>query len=107
MKNILTVLAALLALGLAAAPAAADPAHHPKVQKSYRVQGEVVAVDRAASKLRLKHDKVPELQWPGMTMDFAVADGKLLEALQPGQKGEFQFELANGAARVTGFTAAQ
>lgn len=107
MKKILTLAAALLALGIATLPASAEPASQTKAQKSYRVKGEVVAVDRAASKVKLKHEEVPELQWPRMTMDFAVANTKLLDALQPGRKGEFQFELAGGAARITGFTPAK
>jgi Cu/Ag efflux protein CusF len=48
----------------------ADDAHHPKTeaQKNYAAKGEVIAVDKAAGKVKLKHEAIPEREWPTMTM---------------------------------------
>jgi Cu(I)/Ag(I) efflux system protein CusF len=100
MKKLLITGCALAAFGVAAVPGYADDAHHPKVeaQKSYTAQGEVVAVDKAAGKVKLKHEAIPELEWPAMTMFFAVADKAQLDALEIGTRVEFQFVKANGGA---------
>ncbi|EEF26073.1 conserved hypothetical protein [Ricinus communis] len=71
-----------------AIPVYANDAHHPKadVQKSYAAKGEVVVVDKAAGKVKLKHEAIPELDWPAMTMFFAVADKSQLESLAVGDQ---------------------
>jgi Cu(I)/Ag(I) efflux system protein CusF len=38
----------------------------------------------------LKHEAIPELNWPAMTMFFLVADKSQLDALAIGNKVEFQ-----------------
>jgi len=81
-------------------PVYANDAHHPKAeaQKSYAVKGEVVAVDKPAGKVKLKHEAIPELDWPAMTMFFPVADKSQLDAVEVGNQVEFQFVKANGGA---------
>lgn len=54
-------------------------------QKTYPLNGRVVAVDVANQQVTLEHDAVAELNWPAMTMPFKVADAQLLQGLQPGQ----------------------
>jgi len=100
MKKLLISAFALAVFGIAAVPAYADDAHHPQAaaQKTYTAKGEVVAVDKAAGKVKLKHEAIPELEWPAMTMFFAVADKAQLEALDAGTRVEFQFAKANGGA---------
>ncbi|MDP2154263.1 MAG: copper-binding protein [Methylotenera sp.] len=85
-------------LSIVAAPVYANDAHHQTVgnQKSYSAKGEVVAVDGALSKVKLKHDAVPELQWPGMTMFFNVADKTLLDTVKVGDQVEFEFVKVDG-----------
>jgi len=102
MKKFLSVAVVFMALGLSAAPVFSDDTHHVQsgAQKTYAAQGEVMAVDAAAGKLKLKHGTVPELKWPGMTMDFPVADKALLNGVKAGDKVDFRFELVNGSARV-------
>jgi len=39
----------------------------------------------------IKHDPVPSLKWPGMTMGFVVKDKALADKLKPGAKIEFEF----------------
>lgn len=107
MKQVLLLAAAVLVLGFTAASAISDETHPAKAaaQQSYTVKGVVVAVNQAAGKLKLKHEAVPELQWPGMTMDFPVADKSVLTGIKPGQKVEFQFDMTSGSPRVTRVTA--
>lgn len=85
-------------LSIAAAPVYANDAHHQTAdnQKSYAAKGEVVAVDGALSKIKLKHDAVPELKWPGMTMFFNVADKSLLDTVKIGDQVEFEFVKVDG-----------
>ena len=76
MKKLLVSVVMFAAFGVAITPIYANDAHHPKAvaQKSYTVKGEVVAVEKAAGKVKLNHEAVPELDWPAMTMFFPVAD---------------------------------
>ncbi|MFZ3087552.1 MAG: copper-binding protein [Methylotenera sp.] len=85
-------------LSIAVAPVYAYDAHHPSVetQKSYSAKGEVVAEDKDSSKVKLKHDPVPELNWPAMTMFFNVADKSLLDAVKIGDQVEFEFVKVDG-----------
>lgn len=100
MKKVLITAFVLAMFGIAAVPAYAENALDPKAvaQKSYAAQGEVVAVDKAAGKVKLKHEAIAELEWPAMTMFFAVADKAQLDALAAGSRVEFQFVKVNGGA---------
>ena len=51
----------------------------------------VVTKPPANGKVTIKHDPVPSLQWPGMTMGFVVKDKAVADKLKPGAKIEFQF----------------
>lgn len=91
-------------LSNAAAPVYANDAHHPVAdnQKNYSAKGEVVAVDSALSKVKLKHDAVPELKWPAMTMFFNVADKALLDTVKIGDQVEFEFvKVDSGGSLIT------
>lgn len=98
MKKVLISAVVFALLGIAVTPIYADDAHHPKAeaQKKYTVKGEVVAVDKAVGKVKLKHEAIPELDWPAMTMFFPVADKSQLDALKVGDQVEFQFVKTNG-----------
>ena len=104
MKKFLIYMIAFAALGIAAAPVYADDSHHPKAdshhpnapaQQSYTVMGEVVVVDKEASKVNLKHEAVPDLDWPAMTMFFPVADRSQLDILKVGDQVEFEFAITD------------
>ena len=104
MKKILIISLAVAAFGIAATSTYADDTHHPQTeaQKSYSVIGEVVAVDKTAGRVKLKHEAVPELNWPGMTMFFAVSDKTQLDILEVGNRIEFQFvKDKDGAPLIT------
>lgn len=100
MKKVLITAFVLAMFGIAAVPAYADDTRHPKAeaQKSYAAKGEVVAVDKAAGKVKLKHEAIAELEWPAMTMFFAVADKAQLDTLRAGARVEFQFVKVSGSA---------
>ncbi len=57
----------------------------------HKASGTVTKVDREKSRVTIKHGAVATLDWPAMSMAFAVKDRALLENLQPGRKVEFQF----------------
>jgi Cu/Ag efflux protein CusF len=78
-----------------APPAAASVAAAP------RTAGEVRRVDAAQGKLTLRHERIESLDMPAMTMVFQVADPKLLEGLQAGDKVRFAAEKRGGAYTVT------
>jgi Cu(I)/Ag(I) efflux system protein CusF len=92
MKRFLIMTLACIAFGGATIFVYANDAHHPKadVQKSYAVKGEVVVVDKDTGKVKLKHEAIPELDWPAMTMFFSVADKSQLDNLVVGDQVEFQ-----------------
>ena len=63
----------------------------------HKGQGTVNRVDEKANKVNLAHGPIPSLNWPGMRMDFQVADKQVLKNLKPGQKVEFRLiEKAKG-----------
>lgn len=109
MKRFLMVIAAMLTFSITTQPAHADDSHHPKAeaQKSYAVKGEVVAVDKAGGKVKLKHEAVPELDWPAMTMFFPVADKAQLDALNAGDLVNFEFVKSDNGPLITQIKAAK
>ena len=103
MKRLMMIALASAAFGAAAMPVYANDAHHAKTeaQKSYAVKGEVIALDQAAGKVKLKHQAVPELGWPGMTMFFPVADKAQLARLKVGDRVDFRFVQAADGPLIT------
>lgn len=60
---------------------------------SERVQrgiGTVTKVARELGAVVIAHDPVPSLDWPAMTMTFAVP-GRLIDRIEEGDRVEFQF----------------
>lgn len=108
MKRYLLIALASLAFVTSFTPVYANDAHHPKAetQKTYAVKGEVITIDKAASKVKLKHDAVTELDWPAMTMFFSVADSSQLDAISIGNQVEFKFmETSGGLPSITNIKA--
>ena len=69
--------------------------------------GDVRKVDRDAGKLTLRHGPIANLDMPGMTMVFRVADPRMLESLKEGDKVRFSANRLNGAMTVTAIEAAR
>src|SRR5688572_60408 len=57
---------------------------------SHKGRGNVVAVDAAKGQVELDHEPIASLQWPRMTMGFAVEDKAQLARLKKGDKVEFE-----------------
>ena len=56
------------------------------------VTGTVNSVDAAGRKVNLSHGPIPQIGWPAMTMDFAVAPSVDLKAVTPGMRVDFTLE---------------
>lgn len=52
-------------------------------------KGMVNKVDAANGIVNINHEAIPALKWPAMTMDFKVADKKLLSRVKAGQMVSF------------------
>lgn len=63
--------------------------------------GEVRKIDKAQAKITLRHGPIANLDMPGMTMVFKVADPKMLDTLNEGDKVKFSADKVNGAITVT------
>jgi Cu/Ag efflux protein CusF len=64
-------------------------------------EGEVRKIDKAQSKITLKHGEIKKLDMPPMTMVFRVKDAKLLDAVAAGDKVKFTAEQIDGNYVVT------
>ena len=58
--------------------------------------GTVNSVDPAQHKVNLSHQPIPEIGWPGMTMEFPVAPTVDLGAIKPGTRVNFTIEQGQG-----------
>jgi Cu/Ag efflux protein CusF len=63
--------------------------------------GEVRNVDKEQGKVTLRHGPIANLDMPGMTMVFKVADAKMLDTIKQGDKVRFAADKVNGAITVT------
>ena len=85
----------LLAAGCFGAVTLGSPAQTPMSD------GEVRKIDREQGKLTLRHGPIQNLEMPGMTMVFKVADPKMLDQLKEGDKVRFSADRVGGAITVT------
>lgn len=85
MKYLLAMTAVAVLLASAAPPAKAQ------MKGVHKGTGMVTSVDRAGGKVTLKHDPIKSLNWPTMTMVFAVKDKAMLDKLAKDRKVEFEF----------------
>jgi Cu(I)/Ag(I) efflux system membrane fusion protein len=69
----------------------------------HQANGTIEEIDSASGTVVLRHDPIPSLKWPAMTMEFKVANGALLKSLKPGAKVAFEFvERGPGEWVITG-----
>jgi len=64
------------------------------------VNGEVRKVDFASQKITIRHEEIPNLDMPPMTMVFVAANVGMLESVQPGSKIRFVADSLNGQMTV-------
>lgn len=105
MKLFSSITVAALALSGAAFARTTDhSSHHAPAASAAAAptsDGEVRKVDKEQAKVTLKHGPITNLDMPGMTMVFKVADPKLLDAIKQGDKVKFAADNVNGALTVT------
>jgi Cu/Ag efflux protein CusF len=61
-----------------------------------RGSGTVNSVDPGQHKVNLSHAPIPEIGWPGMTMEFPVAPSVDLKTIKPGTRVNFTIEQQPG-----------
>ncbi len=69
---------------------------------TYEGVGVVKSVDQAKGTVTLSHEPIASLNWPAMTMDFAVDDKALFKKLAKGNKVGFQFVKQGNRYLLTG-----
>ncbi len=85
--------------GIQARPlAAAAPAAAAARPAEYETTGRIERMD--ARSVTFSHEPVPALQWPAMTMTFALPDPALAKGLKVGDRVRFAFDQAGGAPTV-------
>jgi Cu(I)/Ag(I) efflux system protein CusF len=93
MRKFVVTTAGIIALALAAPPAAAS---------SHMVDGQVTKIDQSAGKITIKHGPIKSLDMEGgMTMVFKVQDPALLKQVKPGDKIKFEASRVNGQITAT------
>lgn len=63
----------------------------PAVPVGHRAEGKIDDIDLKNGSMTVTHGPVATLKWPGMTMDFKVANNSLLSGLKPGMSMNFVF----------------
>jgi len=108
MKHV-SKLALVLLVGLATAQSGmaqdAHKGHHGGAAQSAApasemAAGEVKKVDKGAGKITIKHGRLYRLEMEPMTMVFRVADPKMLDQVQAGDKIRFDADKVKGALTV-------
>jgi Cu(I)/Ag(I) efflux system protein CusF len=69
---------------------------------SHTTRGTITAIDDKS--ITLAHEAVPALNWPPMTMGFAVPEGGLPKDLKIGDRVEFTFAEGEGGYRIESIT---
>lgn len=107
------MISAGLALALSTPAFAADATHAAMAGMSHATiagegAGEVKSVDAAKRSVTIAHGPIASLQWPGMTMPFAVAKDVDLSLAKPGAKVTFTVEKqADGSFAIVKLAAAK
>lgn len=105
MKKLIASFAFIAALAPAFAMAADHDMHaghgamHSEAAQASLVDGLVKKVDKAAGKITVSHDALPN-GMPAMTMAFKVKDASWLDKVKDGQKIRFTSDNINGAMTI-------
>ncbi|MDR1946560.1 MAG: copper-binding protein [Desulfovibrio sp.] len=95
--------ALVLALSLVSLPASAashDGGHGahgasgaaPAAQAAvYSAKGTITLAEKTEGRITIRHEPVPALNWPAMTMRFRLEDPSLAEGLKEGEAVRFDF----------------
>ena len=97
MKRIFIIasICALASFGITSVHAMGDmkkPAAQSAAAATIKGKGVVVSVNPQTGKITLKHEPIPALEWPAMTMGFKIKDKSQLDKLRKGDKVDFTLE---------------
>ncbi|MBI1397231.1 MAG: RND transporter [Betaproteobacteria bacterium] len=106
MKHIALALALALPLGSVASAVAAQDTASTQASLPW-VDAQVKKVDTGRGRLTLRHGDIPNLDMPGMTMVFHVADPKMLEGVKPGDAIRIAVDKVKGRLTVVRLQPAQ
>ena len=95
---------ALLAMAIVASLAHAGAMAQAAAEMT---QGEIRKVDKAASKITIRHSEIKSLDMPPMTMVFTVKNPVLLDQVKTGDKVKFNAVVEDGKIVLTEIEAAQ
>lgn len=70
---------------------AAHQAAKPAAAVGHQAEGTVEAFDAKAGTISIAHGPVASLKWPGMTMEFTLANAAMLSGIKPGAAISFEF----------------
>lgn len=71
--------------------AASAASHDHAAVQTHRADGTIEAVDAGSNSVTITHGEIASLNWPAMTMDFTLADPKLLNGIARGVPVRFDF----------------
>ena len=71
--------------------------------KAVKSSGTVTAIDKAAGRITLDHQPIPEVRWPAMTMAF-TATPEVIGTVAVGDKVAFAATTTGNAGQVTAVT---
>ncbi|MEX0958921.1 MAG: copper-binding protein [Burkholderiales bacterium] len=101
-STIALLVAGLLALASPGFAHAADGDHAVQAAgDTHTGKGLVKWVDAAAGEIDLRHEPMPSLKWPAMTMTFKAHDPALLEGLKQGDQVEFDLVKMGNEFHIT------
>ena len=89
------------------APAALALFAATSLAQAPQVSGEVTKIDKATSRITLKHGEIKNLDMPPMTMIFRVRDGKMIDAVAVGDRVRFTAEKVEGSYMLTAIDKAE
>ena len=67
------------------------PSRQSAAAGTHKATGTVKKADASRGKVTFDHEPVASMKWPAMTMEFDVADRKMLDNLKPGTRVQFEF----------------
>lgn len=74
----------------------------------HQAEGRIEAIDSGSGAVSIAHGPVSSLKWPGMTMEFKLANGALLGSAKRGDRVAFEFvERGQGEWVITSIKPAQ
>jgi Cu(I)/Ag(I) efflux system periplasmic protein CusF len=99
MRYAVLTLALLFAGAASAQPAASPPTAEAPV-KTYAGTGEVKEIDLKTGMVVVKHDPIPEVGWPVMTMSFRAVPADLFKSIKVGDKVAFETTTGPGMPEI-------